>query len=185
MALGNSRRRMGGHGFRVLVQDKTLRDGKCCIRHSTLCLMFGEQYVPAVAGEPFSVTLTDLSDSSLWPVLLTRSGGKQCLVTGLAAWLAHSKAKIGDTLEVYTEASASRHLVSLVRQAPCTAAGCAARQCADWQHPASQFGQRPVQASASEVTGALRELPAEQRTGAWSNCESLDGVPRRFNASVI
>ncbi len=167
-----------GHGFRVLVQEKTLREGKCHVRRSTICSTFGEQYVPAVAGEAFSVTLTDVSDSSLWPVLLTRSGSKQCAVTELGAWLTQSKARIGDTLEVFTEASASRHLVSLLRQEPSTADGTAAGQDANLQHAAPQSGQRIVQARASEVAGAVSVLPAEQRSSARSNAprESLDGA---------
>lgn len=178
MVQGDSRKRMVGQGFRVLIQEKTLRNGKCCVRPSTLCFTFGERCVPAVAGEAMSVTLTDASDSSSWPVLLTRSGDKRCAVTELGAWLTHSKARIGDTLEVYSEASAdiSRHLVSLLRQELSIADGTAAGQVADLQHDASQFGQGLVQDCASEVAGEVLEVPAEHRISARANCEYLDSV---------
>ncbi len=138
---------MKTYGFAAEVQDKTLRNGRCLVRPSTLANVFG--CIPADADKPITVALTDGKDSSSWPVTLacgTINGKERYALTGLKPWLMHSQARIGDILKV--EADGANYLASLERKD-----GVAAGQDAGPQSAAQ--GSLPVDNRASGEHGCI------------------------------
>ncbi len=127
---------MGSYGFAAEVQDKTLRNGRCRVRLTTLETVFGQERVPVDTGQPITVILTDGSDFSLWLVQLTLEGKECYTVAGLKPWLIHRQARAGDTLIV--EANGSGHLVGLARKVCSTSTGATAGQEADFQQSTAQ-----------------------------------------------
>lgn len=152
---------MGSYGFAAEVQDKTLRNGRCRVRLTTLEAVFGQERVPVDTGQPITVTLTDGRDCSSWLVQLTMDGQDRYAVSGLKPWLAHSQARVGDTLII--EANGSGHLASLARKVTAAANGATAGQEADFQQSTAQRVE--VNSAGSGERGSC--------TAATSQCTAL------------
>ncbi len=118
---------MDGSGFWVSIRAKTLSSGKCRIKNSTIELVLGKEYVPAVGGKPLAVTLTDSDYATAWPVLLVANGDGRCSITGLKLWLQGRNAVEWDKLVVrrQAEGASPRYLLGLVRASAAETPGAA------------------------------------------------------------